>query len=116
MHQNGGLIEDTVCFLHKAHFSSINPIFAAVYAIFISVLAVPVLYVLDEHVAHVREEIFLFAIGIVVCAAIFVLSYIFIFSRIDDAYVAWFTLFAFTGTIDLLLAFCIRGDIHVMDW
>ena len=63
-----------------------------------------------------NEEIFLASTGVVVCGVIFYLSYKFVFSGNQDFYLAWFSLFAFTGTIDLLLAFNINGTIHLMDW
>jgi hypothetical protein len=97
-----------------------SPFSAAFYTAVISFLAGPVLYALNQF-QQMHDEIFLASVAVAICTAIFVLSYVLVYSRLPstcrkDPYLAWFSLFAFTAIVDLLLAFNISGEIHIMDW
>ena len=96
------------------------PAEAAISTALMSLLAIPILFGLN-YSQSMEEEVILASVAVVVCAAIFYFSYKLVFSRLaettrSDWYLAWFSLFAFTSIVDLLLAFNIHGDIHVMDW
>ncbi len=91
----------------------------AVYAALISFLALPVLALLNES-SVVENPLYLALVGVVSLVAVFGLAFKLIYGRLPaesrDSYIAWFTVFAFTCVVDLLLAFEIDWNIGIVSW
>jgi hypothetical protein len=85
----------------------------------LSLLAVPLVYGLQT-TALMNDATAVATVGVAVLVGFPLLAYSVIFRHMPasqyDSYMLWFSLFAFTSVVDLLLALQIDGRINWMGW